>query len=116
MVKRQTQYLTAAARPFYSENGEFYVRRRDNTGWTRAPNHWQLYTWAWEPEPNNVNRLNVNLFGEGTVGNIKRRRNRAARTIQRIERGRANRKRTAFARTPFGRLPNNLVRKIFGRK
>lgn len=114
MVKRVTQYITAAARPFYSEGGEFYVRRHNNTGWTRVPNHWTAYTWAWEP--NNGNYNNVNLSVEGTIGNLKRRRNTAARTIQRIERGRASRRRTAFSQSIFGSLSNNLVRKIFGRR
>lgn len=114
MVKRNTGFLTRAARPIYSENGEFYVTRHNGTGWYRVPNTWTYYTWAWEP--NNGNYNNVNLFHEGYIGTLKRQRNQAARTIQRIARGRAARKRVAFARTPFGRaLPNNLVKTIFGR-
>jgi len=43
----------------------------------------------------------------------ERRRNQAARMIQRIERGRASRRRTAFAHTAFGRgVPNDLLKRI----
>ena len=102
MVKRQTQYLTAMAQPIYSELGQFYTHH--SNGWRRLSNDWLAFTWS---QPNNLNY-------KGTVGNIKR--NRAARTIQRIERGRASRKRTAFAHSAFGRaLPANLVRKILKR-
>ena len=114
MVKRNTGFLTRAARPIYSENGEFYVRRHNNTGWYRVPNTWAYFTWT--HHPNNGNYNNVNLFHEGYVGTLKRRRNQAARTIQRFERGRASRKRTAFAHSAFGRaLPANLVRRILRR-
>lgn len=111
MVKHLTHYITRAAIPIYSEGGQFYVHY-ENRGWRILPDYRQAYTWGWEPEPNNVNRLNVNLFGEGTIGNLKRRRNRAARTIQRFERGRAARRSTAVRRTPVARLPNNILRRL----
>lgn len=45
---------------------------------------------------------------------LERRINQAARTIQRIERGRASRIRTAFGHTAFGHgLAPNVIRKIF---
>jgi hypothetical protein len=98
MVKVQTQYLTRAGRPFYYENGEFYLQRFNGTGWRRASNEMGYFR--------NNNYL-------GSILGLKRRRNRAARTIQRFERGRASRKRTAFAHSAFGRaLPNNLVQRI----
>jgi hypothetical protein len=109
----KTHFLTSRARSIYSDGRDFYVQREH--GWRRLPNSQQVYTWVWEP--NNGNYTNVNLFGEGSVSHLKRLRNRAARTIQRIERGRASRKRTAFAQTPFGLLPNNVINtKIFGRR
>lgn len=105
-----TQYLTIAARPIYSENGQFYVTRDGGATWRRQGDSIKYYSWGWEP--NNGNYNNVNLFHHGTIGNLKRNYNRAARTIQRVERGRASRKRTAIRKTVFGNLPNNLLRRI----
>lgn len=113
MVKRVTRYLTGAARPIYSENGQFYVTRNNGATWRRQGNDIRYYTWAWQPNNGNYNQ--VNLLHHGTIGNLKRNYNRSARTIQRVERGRASRKRTALGRTIFGRLPNNLFRSVFRR-
>jgi hypothetical protein len=91
MVKRLTQYLTIAARPIYSENGQFYVTRNNGATWRRQGNSIKYYTWGWEPNvPGNYN--NVNLFHHGNIGNLKRNYNRAARTIQRVVRNRRVRK------------------------
>ena len=90
MVKRVTKYMTRAARPVYSENGEFYYTRNNGATWRRLTNTAQVFTWAWEP--NNGNYNNVELFGEGTVANLKRNYNWAARTIQKAVRNRRVRK------------------------
>ena len=58
--------------------------------------------------------LNMAAEGARLRINLNRpRRNQAARTLQRFERGRQSRRRTALARTPFGRLPNNVLNSIF---
>ena len=113
MVKVQTQYLTRAGRPFYYENGEYYVQRFNGTGWRRASNAMAYF----RPLRNtNVANYNNTLYYLGSILGLKRRRNRAARTIQRFERGRASRQRTAFAHSAFGRaLPANLVSRILKR-
>jgi len=59
----------------------------------------------------------ISRFAVRYKRNLNNNNNRAARTIQRFERGRASRKRTAFAHSAFGRaLPANLVRRILGIK
>jgi len=113
MVKRVTRYLSGSGRPIYSENGQFYYTRNNGETWRRLANASRYYTWSWEP--NNGNYNNVNLNHQGTIANLKANFNRASRTLQRVERGRASRKRTAFGRTIFGRLPNNLFSSIFRR-
>jgi hypothetical protein len=91
MVKRLTQYLTIAARPIYSENGQFYVTRNNGATWRRQGNSIKYYTWGWEPN-NNGSYNNVNLFHHGNIANLKRNYNRAARTIQRVARERRARR------------------------
>lgn len=112
MVKRMTQYRTAGDRPIYSENGQFYYTRNNGLNWRRLANTSQYYTLLWNPNDPNNNITYANLSSEGHIGNLKRQRNRAARTIQRVERGRASRKRTAVRRTWLNNLPNNLLRRI----
>jgi hypothetical protein len=83
--------MTQAARPIYSENGQFYYTRNNGATWRRLANTAEFFTWAWEPNvPGNYN--NVNLFGEGTVANLKRNYNWAARTIQKAVRNRRTRR------------------------
>ena len=90
MVKRATQYLTGAARPIYSENGQFYNTFNNGATWRRLGNAIRYYTWAWQP--NNGNYNNVNLYHHGTVANLKKKFNQAARTIQRVTRARRTRR------------------------
>jgi hypothetical protein len=86
MVKRATQYINAQDRPIYSENGQFYYTRNNGATWRQLANASHYYTWAWIP--NNGNYNNVNLNNHGTIANLKRNYNRAARTIQRVVRNR----------------------------
>jgi len=113
MVKRVTQYVNGFGQPIYSENGEFYSRQNNRAPWRRLPNYAHYHVW-WEA--NNRNHANLNLNIVGYIANLKAEYNWAARIIQKIERGRASRKRTAFKRSIFDRLPNNLRRNIFVRQ
>ena len=106
---RLTRYLTRVGNPIYLHNGEFYYSFHDAMPFRRLQNNAPVYVPA--VAPNN----NVNLNYQGRVSNLKKTYNKAARTIQRVERGRASRKRTALRRTIFGRLPNNIFRSIFRR-
>ena len=108
MVKRRTNFVTIRRRPIYSENGQYYYTRNGGITWRRLSNNDPYFSFAWES-----NNGNANLEHEGFISSLKRRRNQAARTIQRIERGRASRKRTAFGRSIFGSLSNNLIRRMF---
>jgi hypothetical protein len=115
MVKRETQYRTRGDRPIYSENGQFYFTRNNGVTWRRLPDTSRYFSLVWDPLDPNNNIAYANLLNEGSIANLKARYNRAARTIQRVERGRASRKRTVLRRTIFGQLPNNLLRNIFRR-
>ena len=92
MVKRVTQYRTRGDRPIYSENGEFYYTRNNGATWRRLSNTSRYYALLWDPYNPNNNIAYANLNNQGSIANLKRNYNRAARTIQRVVRNRRVRK------------------------
>jgi len=87
-----TQFRTRGDRPIYSENGQFYYTQNNGMTWRRIPDSARYFTLLWNRNNPNNNIAFSNLFNEGTIANLKRNYNRAARTIQGVVRNRRVRK------------------------